>query len=410
MKLDSPVTELSRIGKILANRLKKLEIETIKDLIFYFPWRYDDFSEVIPLGQVEGGMSGSFRGKIELIAGKRSPRKKMHITEALVADDTGSIKVVWFNQPFLTKILKQGQEVTLSGKAEQDYYGLVLQSPSYELSSSGDTTHTARIIPIYSLTSSLTQKQLRTLIKSSLSFIDEVDEWLPDSVKQDLQLMDIAEALHEVHFPSNQEKLNKAQKRLKFEELFLVQLQAQWLKQDNQKSKSPAIEFREKETKQFVGDLPFDLTDDQKKAAWQILQDLAKDHPMNRLLEGDVGSGKTIVSAIALYNAALNNVQAVYMAPTEILAKQQFETLSKLLSGYVVGLLSRSERLISNNGKVNSVSKAKFLKELEAGKIQVSIGTHALIQKDINFNNLGFVVVDEQHRFGVEQRAAHVSR
>ncbi len=410
MDLNTPVIELSRVGKAVSGKLKKLKIETVKDLIFYYPFRYDDFSRILPVSSLRPGITATIKARIMLIQNKRSFRRRMMITEALAADETGTMKIIWFNQPFLTRTLKIGDEVYFSGKVDNDYYGIQMTSPSYERSwgkkKQGDTTHTARLVPVYSLTAGITEKQLRFIIRSVLDKMKQIDDWVPDKILKELGLMGLLEAVKEIHFPSNKEKLEKAGERLKFDELFLIQLVNQKARADIEKLPAPAVKFREDKTRQFVKSLPFELTDAQRLAAWDVLRDMEKTCPMNRLVEGDVGSGKTVVAVLAALNGALNGYQSVLMAPTEILARQHFISITRMLEGFDIntGLLTRTDRRAAIKGKEEILSKAKISKEIGSGRLQFIIGTHALIQENINFHRLGLAVVDEQHRFGVDQR------
>lgn len=407
LTLQTPVGELSRVGKTTAKRLQKLGLQTAEDLLFYFPFRHEDWSNIVPIGKLTYNSVATCKGKIELIKNTRSYFKRKNITEAFISDSTGSIKAVWFNQPYLTKILKVGDGIFLSGKVDFDRFGLHFTSPSFEKEKKdGETTHTARIIPIYSVTENLTQKQIRFLIKLVLPLVQKIKDWLPEEIKRELRLIDIEEALRQIHFPDSKTKLNQAKRRLKFNELFLIQLQNLLIKLDLQKSKAPKIDFCETETKKFVRNLPFQLTDAQRKVSWQILKDINKSQPMNRLLEGDVGSGKTIVAAIAILNTILAGHQVVFMAPTEILARQHYNTFCKLfdLFGVKIGLLTSGEKIMNQKLKVGK-------KKIEDSKLIIHnsdliIGTHALIQEKVSFKNLGLAIVDEQHRFGVEQRKA----
>jgi ATP-dependent DNA helicase RecG len=404
MKLDlaTSISVISQVGKTTANRLKKLGIETVEDLIFYYPFRWQDFSQISEIAELQPIEAITVRGKIQLIKNRRSWAKKKILTEALVADKTGSIKVIWFNQPFLTKILTPGDEIYLSGKVDFNRYTLQLVNPVYEKVTRGTTTHTARLVPIYSLTENLTQKQIRFLSKSVMPAVALIKDWLPAEIIKEFHLFDLNTALRQIHFPKNYKLLDQAIRRLKFDELFLFQLQITLSKVEIDSSLAEAIKFAEKQTKEFVGSLPFKLTDDQKKAAWQIISDVQKDRPMNRLLEGEVGSGKTVVAAIVMFNVALNDFQSVLMAPTEILAGQHYKTIINLLkkTKIKVALLTRSQRLIDDK----SVTKKKILNQLKSGEVKIVIGTHALIQEGIEFKNLALAIIDEQHRFGVEQR------
>ncbi len=416
LTLETPVEQLSKVGKTTAKKLKRLGIFNAEDLLFYFPLRHEDWSRIIPISKLTYGSLATCRGRIELIKNTRSFLKRKNITEALVSDSSGSIKVVWFNQPYLIKILKVGDWVFLSGKVDFDRFGLHFTSPSYEKIKIGQpTTHTARIVPVYSTTENLTQKQIRFLVKLVLPLAEQVNDWLPEEVKKELNLIDFKSALEYIHFPPNKIALEKAERRLKFNELFLIQLQAQYLKRELQKIRAPRIYFFEKETREFVKSLPFKLTNAQKKAAWEILKDLGKEQPMNRLLEGDVGSGKTVVAAIAILNTILNGYRVAYMSPTEILAKQHYNTFCKLFAAFntKIGLVTKSEKKMNQesgimnyglgkDGKNRKIRDSRFI----IRNSDLVIGTHALIQENVNFLKLGLAIVDEQHRFGVEQRKA----
>mgnify|MGYP001619543600 CR=1 FL=1 len=405
--LDTQVGELSSVGRSLAPKLKKLGIETARDLIFYYPFRYDDFSQLLTIDKLSPGMVATVRGKVEILKSRRSFRRRKFLVEGIVSDETGSIKVIWFNQPWIVKNLKIGDEVYLAGKVSGDLFDLNFNSPSYEKIYGGKSksagTHTGRLVPIYSLTEGVSAKQIRFLIRSILPLTEKVEDFLPSAIKEKEKLFFLSSALEAVHFPKDKKELNQARKRLAFDEIFLSQLWAQIRRQSLEQEKSPQVNFFQKETADLVKSLGFELTSDQKRSAWAILNDLQKERPMNRLVEGDVGSGKTLVAVLALYNTALSGFQSCFMAPTEILALQHFETIRKLLNEEVkIGLLTRSQRVIGNF----KVSKKEFLDACQSGELQVVIGTHALIQSEVDFNSLSLVVVDEQHRFGVSQRKA----
>lgn len=426
LTLNTDITKINRVGVVTAKKLKKLSIETVEDLLFYFPFRYEDFSVIKSIDNLVAGESANIVGQIELIQGKRSPRKRMHITEALVSDETESIKIIWFNQPFISKNLHVGDRVSLAGKVEDDYGGVIMKSPVYEkiksplppLNERGQNNgvHTQGLVPNYHLTSNITQKQVRFLIKQIINLANDLIDWLPEETRKNLKLLKLGEAINKIHFPKNQEDINNARKRLAFDELFLVQMQSQLIKLSLRKSKAEKISFLEKETKDFVDSLSFRLTNHQRQASWEILQDIQKDKPMARLLEGDVGSGKTVVAMIAMFNTALNKKQAVLMVPTEILARQHFESISKMFSRSKIkmAVLTRSERRMSHNveriTQKDKISKKKMIEIIKNGEVDVIIGTHALIQEDIKFKNLSLVIIDEQHRFGVEQRKVLVDK
>ncbi|KKS34402.1 MAG: ATP-dependent DNA helicase RecG [Parcubacteria group bacterium GW2011_GWC2_42_12] len=399
------------MGAATAKKLKKLGILTVRDLLFYFPFRYDDFSKMTPIAELQAETSANVVGQVELIQNKRSWKRRMNITEALVSDGKETLKVIWFNQPFITRLLQVGSRVSLSGRVEDGSGGLAMISPVYERIGFGQAVHTQGLVPNYHLTANLTQKQIRFLIKQVIGLANLVADWLPSEIRKPGRLIGLAEAIKKINFPKNSLDIKKARERLAFQELFLIQLQSQLVKKNLSLSRAPAIEFCQTETKRFVDSLPFKLTDAQRKAAWEILRGLAKDRPMSRLLEGDVGSGKTIVAIIAMLNVALNNKQAALMVPTEILARQHYETVSRLLSGLgiKVGLVTRTNKLMSNDKfPMSNQCQNPNDKKLNATEIvekaDIIIGTHALIQEDVKFKNLALAIIDEQHRFGVEQR------
>lgn len=388
ISLDSKITELYRVGKTTSKLLKKLGLENVHDLLFYFPFRYDDFASSGTIAELKPGESAHVTGTIELIQNKKSFKRKMFITEALVTDDSGSLKIIWFNQPFLTRTFKPGDSISLAGKVTEDYSGLTMVSPIAEKIYSDNLIHTKGLIPNYHLTENLAQKQIRYLIKEVIPLADKVEDWLPASVKSRLKLLDINKALRQIHFPESAEEIKAARERLGFAELFLRQLKSAMIKHELKNRRAEEIRFHEEETKKFVAGLPFKLTGAQKKSAWEILRDLEKPAPMSRLLEGDVGSGKTVAVALALLNVALNRKKSVLMVPTEILASQHFNYLTALFAAYdfKVALLTHSH------------------KDGTADKADIIVGTHALIQENVRFKDLALAVVDEQHRFGVGQR------
>ncbi|MFA5358350.1 MAG: ATP-dependent DNA helicase RecG [Patescibacteria group bacterium] len=406
--LRSPVSLFNQIAAKLSSKLKKLGIETIEDLLFYYPFRYDDFSQILDIKDLTAGTIATIRGKVQLIENQRSWRRRVLITECIVNDITGSVKVIWFGQPYVAKILKSGDEVFISGRVDYNK-GLFFSSPSYEkvtqTKEEFGTTHTARLVPVYNLTKGITSKQLRYLIKMVLSNVSAIREYLPGQIIRGLKFPGLAEAIKQIHFPDSKTKLDQAQKRLKFDEFFLIQLKNQLARQKLNNSKATSVPFASEVIKKWVTKLPFKLTDAQRRSAWEILQDLSRDRPMNRLLEGDVGSGKTVVAAMAMLDVVQNNLQVALMAPTEILAKQHYHTITKLFSDFdfKIGLMTRTQGEIFGDGRQD---KKDLIKKIKSGKIKVVIGTHALIQEKVYFYNLALAIVDEQHRFGVQQRKA----
>lgn len=409
MDLNTSVAALNRVGKVLKNRLSNLGIQTVEDLLFHFPFRYEDYSNLITIDKLVDKQQVTIKGKIEAINTRRSPRKRTVITEAVVADHTEQINIVWFGQPYIKQTLKVGDTVFLSGKVKEGPFGLQMVSPMYEKEKpQTSTTHTARIVPMYPLTAGITQKQIRFLINQIISTAEQITEWLPEEILDKADLIHLPEAIKAIHFPETMEEMTVAERRIKFDELFLLQLRAARIRQAREEHRATPIHLHEKDVKAFVNALPFALTKDQKIAAWEILQDMAKTIPMNRLLEGDVGAGKTVVAGLAMYNCILDNKQATLMAPTEILALQHFQSLTNLLPDATICLLTGSQAIITNHDFSPKLSKKKqkeTIKQMIAeGEVHIAVGTHALITDDVHFKTLGLVIVDEQHRFGVAQR------
>lgn len=387
LSLSTPLSSLYGVGMVKQKALKKLGLETCEDLIFYYPFRYNDFSKIVPIEKVRPGEIVTILGELCEIKNIRTPRKRMNLTRAQVSDETGTIASIWFNQPYLTNILKTGQKIYLSGKVEAGFPSNKMQNPEYEIAR-GRTTHTARLVPVYNVTANLTPKWLRSQIAKALPVIRQIPEYLPATIRQKYDLISLPRALSEIHFPNNSEEIARARERLAFDEFFLLQVASLRTRLKIQSEKAPAIPLNIKLAQSFTSSLPFKLTRDQKKCAWEILKDLEKERPMNRLLEGDVGSGKTVVAALALLETAHAGYQGVLMAPTEILAEQHFQEISRLLKKFKI--------------KIGLQTRSKKIKP----KAQIIIGTHALIQEKIKLSRLGLVVIDEQHRFGVRQRAS----
>ncbi len=400
INLNTSISELKGVGKTLSKKLNSLGLKTVYDLIFYFPFRYDDFSQKSKIKDLKNNENASIEGTIELIQNKKSWRQKKYITEALVSDDSGQIKVVWFNQAFLTKNLQAGDSISLAGKVKDAYGQLTLMSPQYE-KATNEKINTFGLIPIYSLSSGLTQKQLRFFIKQVIGLADRIPEWIPEEIAKNLNLMPLNKAILEIHFPKNQKNIKLARQRLEFGELFLRQIKTLIAKQNLKKQSTISIDFKEDLTKEFVKKLPFTLTNDQKKSTWEIISDLKKEQAMSRLLEGDVGSGKTIVAAIAMLNVVKNNYQCALMAPTEILARQHYQNLQEIFKDYSIKI----SLLLSKNIEANFPLPEKKKEAINKVYIKsdIIIGTHALLFQN-HPERLALAVIDEQHRFGVFQR------
>lgn len=421
MELFGPIEQIPRIGPVFQRRLKNLGIKTIKDLLYHFPARYEDFSKIVPISELKFGEISTIAGKIQSIKTIRTWKKKIAITEALIWDKTGVVKITWFNQPYLASTIKEGQFFLFSGKVSIDKKSsLYFSNPMYEKISNGGQdieiekqklTHTGRLVPIYPETKGVSSKFFRYAIKLTLaSFGRKISDPLPQKTRGEQNLLEINKALWQIHFPDKEEFAKEAKKRFAFEEIFLIQMWA--LTERMRMKKEKALNFKTNlpVIKKLINILPYDLTDAQRKSTWQILKDLEKPYPMNRLLEGDVGSGKTIVAAIAALNCVSQKGQVAIMAPTEILAKQHFKEISRLLEKFKfsVALLTGKEDKIASKklrGDFIEISRQRLLKKTCDGETDILIGTHSLIQDKVVFKNLALAIVDEQHRFGVEQRA-----
>jgi ATP-dependent DNA helicase RecG len=413
IELLTPVEDVPNIGPAYQKKLKKLGITTVQDLLLYFPMRYEDFSNIIPISQVKQGETVCVQGKIISIENIQTYKKFMTITEAHIEDETGLIKAMWYNQPYLTRSLKEEDFICLAGKATLSKQGLYLNNPAFEktseISENGDLTHTGRIVPIYSETKGVTSRWLRYIIKPLLEYFhSRMPDILPPDIVKKQKFIPLSEAIWQVHFPDSFEAIDAARARFSFENLFLLQLSVLRERAKVMQKSAYACPMDAALMKQFTESLPFQLTDSQRQCAYQILKDMERPVPMSRLLEGDVGSGKTVVAAMAALSAVKNGFQTAFMAPTEILASQHFKGLGKALEAFDVkiGYLSGKESFVYKKGKVEEIKRKDLLLDLEFGHINILIGTHSLIQKSVKFSKLALVVIDEQHRFGVAQRAA----
>jgi len=407
--LNTTLFDTSAITPYYLKKFQKLGINTIEDLILYFPRRYNDFTNLMPIANLSAGQVATIQGKILKIKSVSIFRRHINITEAIIEDDSGNIKAIWFNQPYLVKLLEEGTSVSLSGKIEHYKKGIQISNPMYEkISEIGDLTHTGRLVPVYPETAGLTSRYIRNLVKKFLSSAKEMPEILPMEIIKKYNFPSYFEATSEIHFPQTKESLEKARRRLAFEELFIIQLASIRQKRAWQKQKANSIVFDKELIQRFVKSLPFKLTDGQRLAAWDILRDLEKNYPMNRLLLGDVGSGKTVVAFIAALETAAKGFQTAFMAPTEILASQHFTSAVKILNAenLTIGLFTGSAAKFysANVGVPQDISKNAMLGKISSGQVEILIGTHALIQKEVNFKHLGLAIIDEQHRFGVRQR------
>jgi len=395
INLDASITFVSGVGQAYQNKLRKLGIRTIKDLIFHYPTRYLDYSKFIKISELRANRLAVVKGDIIVIENHPAKTRRMMITEAIIQDETGTLKIVWFNQPYLKQALI-GKSVMLAGQIAPRQGEIVMNSPEYEVRAKGQL-HIGRIVPIYPETKGVSSKWLRAKIDYILKQINQIEDYLPKNIREKYQLIDILSAIKQIHFPKNDQDIQQAQQRIAFNELFIIALQSQLDRTKIAKKVAPKIEFFKKQSQEIIKSLPFELTTAQKKSSRQIIQDLTKDQPMNRLLNGDVGSGKTIVAAIAGLNIVLSGFQVVYMVPTEVLAKQHFQTFTQLFKDLdlKVGLYTAAKKTFEMTDKKQP---------------DIIIGTQALIQKGVNFTKLGLVIIDEQHRFGVDQRAQLIKK
>ncbi|HEX4103912.1 MAG TPA: ATP-dependent DNA helicase RecG [Candidatus Paceibacterota bacterium] len=424
--LDTPLYEVLGARSAFLRRLENLGIHTVRDLLFHFPARYEDFSKVYSVAELEPGQQATIQGVVEEVHLGRSFRRQMSIVEATIADDSGTIRAIWFNQPYVANILKVGRLANFSGKVSlSDESEMYLSHPAYEAlrgtpEQFDETKHTARLVPIYPETRGLTSRGIRFIMQSVLKRVPTFKEWIPQETLAALGFPDANHALQAVHFPQTLEEASAATRRFSFEDLFLLQLVNLQQKLKLAQEKAPVVKTDIEHVKAILAELPFELTPSQKKSLWEIIKDIEKPSPMNRLLQGDVGSGKTVVAAIAAISAAANGVQTAFMAPTEILARQHFETMKGLLARMsrgagaagtgaqpAIGLLTGTSAVVFyENDMAADVSRAAMAKKVENGEVAIVFGTHALIEKAVSFKNLGLVIIDEQHRFGVRQRAA----
>lgn len=396
LDLDLPLFRIVGIGKVQAQRLEKLGLSTVQDLLFHLPRRYEDTRETVPLRALQPGYVQTAHVRIRNISARKTPYKKMVLVEATLEDDGAVATAVWFNQPFLLKQLHPGDELLVSGKVERARTGLSFRNPTFE-HAGPDQHHVGTIAPIYPETQGISSRFLRGKIEPLLGLVTQVPDHLPPAVREAEHLMPIAEALYQVHVPSSLETASRARDRIGFEEMFLLQIAAERARRRRLRGTGVVIPYDIDVARRFAASLPFKLTDGQRVAAHEILTDLAAAGPMNRLLQGDVGSGKTVVAALAALMTHHAGMQTAVMAPTEILARQHYATLDQLLTPH--GL---PPRLLV--GSTSAGARREILAGLAAGHNSLIVGTHALIEDDVVLRNLGLAIVDEQHRFGVAQR------
>lgn len=391
MDLAAPIEEVKGIGPKTAEVLHKAGIFTLRDLVYHLPRDYEDFQQAQDIASLKPGKV-TVKAKVESITTRRM-RRNLALTEATLRDKTGAIKVIWFNQPYRAKQFDQDKEYYFSGTMALSYGHYQISNPSATLASDYDKALTAKIQPVYPARGSVKSQDFKKFIKTIENNIALIPDMIPNFEGR-------AEALFDVHFPETLEQARSGREYLATEELFSLLLAARLNREENQKLHTAPIKGDMETFKSFISTLPFKLTNAQRRATWEIIQDMAEDIPMNRLLQGDVGSGKTMVAALSAFMAANAGFQTALMAPTEVLATQHAESLAKLFDGKLsVALLTGSTK-----------HKDELKKHIKNGDVDLVIGTHALITDDTEFAKLGLAIIDEQHRFGVMQRQKLLSK
>jgi ATP-dependent DNA helicase RecG len=442
MQLSDKLESHFRLTVDHKKALSRLGLATIGDLLFYFPERYTGQSILRMIRDLEGGETATVYGEISKLQIRKSFRTKVPMAEAVLDDGSSKIKVTWFNQAFIGKMLHNGQKVTLTGKVSNGKYGLSMSNPEYESGksmpidshdslffNSGDTQDFS--FPIYRETKGITSKWIYHAINKIVSsgLVQTLVEYIPEEILNKYHLPKLSTALIWIHMPKNTKDAESARKRFAFEEVFMIQLEKAREREENREKKSFKIKVDKKDIADFTSRFPFNMTNGQSRAIDEVFSDFGREYPMSRLLEGDVGSGKTAVAATAAYSVIQNrpdgknfgNLQVAYMAPTEILANQHFESFIKYFThpserdgsaragtgiqvGLITGASCKKFPSKSNPTEWTNVSKAQLMKWVANGEIPILIGTHALIYKSVKFKHLALAIVDEQHRFGTKQR------
>lgn len=401
--LNAELTVLQGVGPRHAQTLGKLGLHTLGDMLYNFPRRYEDYSQLKPIKDLFYGQQVTVIAAVQSVQTRPIRGGKTQLVEVVISDGTGALRLSWFNQPWIANRLKQGDAIAVSGKIEQYLGRLVMNNPDFEPVET-ENLHTNRIVPIYSLTAKITQKWLRKLMSQViLHWAPRVTDHLPESVRSAAKLPELGDALLQAHFPNSQEGLKASRQRLAFDEIFFLQMGVLRQKRDWQSVTARIFDVPDEWMESQIKALPFDLTGAQQRAVDDILVDLGSGRPMNRLLQGDVGSGKTVVTVLAAAIVTNAGAQAAIMAPTSILAEQHFRNFSHLMAGENGVISQDAIRLLI--GDTPEVEKEAIRTGLQDGSIKVVIGTHALIENPVQFSDLELVVIDEQHRFGVDQRA-----
>ncbi len=396
MEITAELQTIKGVGPALAEKFKAIGVRTVAELLDYFPRDYKDYSEISTIAKLKPGII-TIEAEIKQVTG-RYVRRGMHISEAVASDDTGSVRLIWFNQPYRATGLKPGEHYFINGKLELKRQHFSVTNPTIELVT-GLPVHTARIVPIYRETKGVSAAMIRRVMFEVLKAAAGLPEPLPETIRQKYKLLTYGEAVVELHFPTSRERFVLARHTIGFIEVFELMLASRLIKEEAIHEIAPGIVFKEALARKFVSSLPFKLTDAQRKAAWEIFKDMELNRPMNRLLEGDVGSGKTVVAGMAGLMAMEAGYQVALMAPTELLARQHAETLTALFK--TVGKASKVSLLV---GSMKPAQKSAAHARIASGDIGFIVGTQALLQDKVTLRNLGLLIVDEQHRFGVQQR------
>jgi ATP-dependent DNA helicase RecG len=401
--LNAKLTVLNGVGPRHAQTLASLGMTTLGDMLYYFPRRYEDYSQLKPIKSLWYGEQVTVIGAVQSVHTRPIRSGKAQLVEAVLSDSTAALRITWFNQPWMANRLTVGEAISVSGKVEQYLGRLVMNNPDYE-QVEAEHLHTNRIVPIYPLTAKITQKWLRGLMNQVIThWAPRLSDHLPESIQQAAELPDLGTAILQAHFPDSQEALMAARARLAFDEIFFLQMGVLRQKRDWQSVTARIFDVPDEWLEAHIAALPFELTQAQQRAISDVVVDVGSGRPMNRLLQGDVGSGKTVVAALAAAMVTRAGAQAAIMAPTSILAEQHYRSFSGLLTSAEGGLPPESIRLLT--GDTANGERAEIYAKLASGEIKVLIGTHALLEEPVTFANLQLTVIDEQHRFGVEQRA-----
>lgn len=400
MNEHSPVREIKGIGEKTEKLFQKMGVYTAGDLLRYYPRTYDIYEAPVPVSELEEGtvaaVEGCVFGSVQV-----SPNRKLQTVSALIRDLTGTLKVLWFRMPFLRNTLRPGSRIIVRGRVVNKRGGLVMEHPEIFQPVEKYQEKLNTMQPVYPLTAGLSNLTVMKAVREALEHIHLQRETIPESIRQRYHLCEYNYALRGIHFPADKTMYMYARKRLVFEEFLEFLLAIRQMKEEKETSVNGCRMEKKQEVDDFLSQLPFELTNAQKKVWKEIRKDMQGDYTMSRLVQGDVGSGKTIVAVLALLEAACNGYQGAMMAPTEVLARQHYQSVCEMFEKY--GIPFRTELL---TGSMKAKERREAYERIETGESQIIIGTHALIQEKVNYRNLGLVITDEQHRFGVRQREA----